>query len=89
MDDSEARFRKKLAAQSKSLAGAVAEYKRRYKRSPPKGFDGWWNFAQEHNVSLVDEYDGLVKDLAPFWQLSGAEFRRRARQVLVISFVYA
>lgn len=27
--------------QSKTLADAVKEYKRRYNRNPPKGFDDW------------------------------------------------
>lgn len=27
--------------QSKTLQEAVAEYKRRYERAPPKGFDIW------------------------------------------------
>lgn len=31
----------KLARQSKTLVEAVREYKRRYNRNPPKGFDKW------------------------------------------------
>ncbi|GLB39561.1 putative lipopolysaccharide-modifying enzyme [Lyophyllum shimeji] len=80
MDEAEAKYRQKLAGQSKTLKSAVAEYRRRYKRDPPKGFDAWCKFAQEHDVKLVDEYDGLVADLAPFWELSGEELRRRAMQ---------
>lgn len=30
-----------VARQSKTLPEAVAEYKRRYNRNPPKGFDDW------------------------------------------------
>lgn len=30
-----------VARQSKSLPEAVVEYKRRYNRNPPKGFDDW------------------------------------------------
>ena len=56
---------------------AVAEYKRRYGRNPPKGFDQWWDFAQKHNVKIVDDYDTLFEDLAPFWDMSGEEFRTR------------
>ena len=80
MEDAEAQFRKKVSKQSQTLSAAVTEYKRRYKRPPPRGFDKWWSFAQKNSVLLVDEYDGLVDDLAPFWQLSGEEFRRRAVQ---------
>ncbi|KAF9462250.1 hypothetical protein BDZ94DRAFT_1166281 [Collybia nuda] len=81
MDAAETEFRKKLGGQSKTLKAAVTEYKKRYNRNPPKGFDEWWDFAQEHDVKMVDEYDGLVKDLAPFWELSGEELRRRTLQV--------
>jgi len=81
MEEAEARFREKLARQSTTLKAAVAEYQRRYKRPPPKGFDAWWKFAQRHDVLLVDEYDGLMEDLEPFWQLSGAELLNRTRAV--------
>lgn len=81
MQDAEGQFRKKLGGQSKTLQAAVKEYKRRYQRDPPKGFGDWWKFARDHDVKMVDEYDGLVEDLAPFWRLSGEELRRRALQV--------
>ena len=81
MDEAEAKFRKLLSKQSQTLEAAVVEYKRRYRRDPPKGFDAWWKFAQENNVRMVDEYDGLMEDLEPFWQMTGAEFKRRAVQV--------
>lgn len=34
-------WEEKLSRASKTLAGAVEEYRRRYKRDPPKGFDLW------------------------------------------------
>ncbi|KAF5310349.1 hypothetical protein D9611_012102 [Ephemerocybe angulata] len=80
MEQAEERYRKKLARQSKTFKSAVAEYKRKYRRPPPKGFYEWWTFAQKHQVKMVDEYDGLMSDLDPFWGLSGAELRRRAKQ---------
>ncbi|KAG6883418.1 hypothetical protein C0993_006279 [Termitomyces sp. T159_Od127] len=81
MDEAEGKYRQKLAGQSRTLKAAVGEYKKRYSRAPPRGFDEWWAFAQEHGALFVDEYDGLVADLAPFWALEGAELRRRVRQV--------
>ncbi|KAI0298353.1 hypothetical protein B0F90DRAFT_1733122 [Multifurca ochricompacta] len=80
MDDAERRFRSLLSRQSRSLRAAVAEYKRRYGRNPPKGFDAWWRFTQENKVKMVDEYDGLANDLEPFWEMTGAEFRLKALQ---------
>lgn len=40
------RWQAKLKRQTKTLAGAVKEYRRRYGRAPPKGFDDWYNFAR-------------------------------------------
>jgi hypothetical protein len=42
IDSAEARWKRKLARQSKTLKQAVNEYKRRYRRPPPKGFDAWY-----------------------------------------------
>ena len=81
MEDAEVEFKRKLSSQSKTLKAAVTEYKRRYKRDPPKGFDEWFKFVQQSDVKMIDEYDGLVQDLEPFWELSGEEIRRRSRQV--------
>ncbi|KAF5350516.1 hypothetical protein D9756_008536 [Leucocoprinus leucothites] len=81
MDNAEDQYRIKLRKQSKTLKDAVEEYRKRYNRSPPKGFDEWWAFAQENNVKMVDEFDGLMTDLEPFWKLSGEEIRRRTLQV--------
>ena len=85
MVNAESNFRKLLSRQSSSLKKAVAEYRRRYHRDPPKGFDEWWRFAQENNVRIIDEYDGLMEDLAPFWEISGEEFRLRAEEVSHLS----
>jgi hypothetical protein len=35
----------KLARQSRSLKEAVEEYRSRYGRRPPRGFDRWWNYV--------------------------------------------
>lgn len=70
-----------LARQSGTLEEAVKEYERRYGRAPPRGFDEWFAFAKQNGVKIIDEYDGMVKDLEPFWSLEGKEMRRRAEQV--------
>jgi hypothetical protein len=41
IESAKAKWDKKLKKQSKSLDEAVAEYQRRYRRAPPKGFDKW------------------------------------------------
>lgn len=84
MQDAVAKHKAMLARQSRTLAQAVAEYKKRYQIDPPLGFDEWWTFAQENNVKIIDDYDNLMKDLAPFRALSGEEIRRRSDQVRTI-----
>ena len=78
MAEAEENFKQLLLRQSTTLKKAVAEYKRRYGRDPPKGFDQWWDFAQRNNVKIIDDYDTLYEDLGPFWDMSGEEFRTRA-----------
>jgi hypothetical protein len=81
MEDAEVKYKRKLRSQSRNLPKAVAEYRRRYKRDPPQGFDQWFEFARGNAFQMIDEFDGLMSDLEPFWQLSGEELRRRCRQV--------
>ncbi len=68
--------------QSKTLAEAVDEYRRRYKLSPPPNFDQWFQLAKERNVRLIDEYDTIYHALLPFWALDPAVIRKRAREAL-------
>jgi len=81
MDEAERKYREKLKRQSRTLEEGVREYRRRYGRAPPKGFDAWWRFAKKNEVMMMDEYDVLVEDLEPFWGMEGEELRRRALQV--------
>ncbi|GJJ14707.1 hypothetical protein Clacol_008974 [Clathrus columnatus] len=70
-----------LTRQSQTLQDAVRTYRKRYKRNPPKGFEEWYAFAKDNDVKIIDEYDQLMEDLHPFFNLSGNEMRRRALQV--------
>lgn len=65
----ETEWNAKVERQSKTLKEAVQEYRRRYKRNPPRGFDKWWEYAQANRVILTDEYDQIQHDLEPFWAL--------------------
>lgn len=51
------KWQEKLDKQSKSFEQAMKEYRRRYGRPPPKGFDQWYAWAKKHQVQLIDEYD--------------------------------
>ncbi|KAF8576246.1 glycosyltransferase family 90 protein [Ramaria rubella] len=70
IERAETQWKRKLKRQSKTLTEAVAEYQRRYKRSPPKGFEIWWDYVQFHKVKLVDEYDSIHNRFQPFWGVS-------------------
>jgi hypothetical protein len=76
IERAQAAWRKKLDSASKTLAGAVKEYKRRYHRPPPLGFDAWWFYVQENNVQLPDEYDQIYHDLEPFWGVDPWELQQ-------------
>ncbi|KAI5867977.1 glycosyltransferase family 90 protein [Durotheca rogersii] len=71
-----------LARQSRTLADAVAEYRRRYGVAPPPNFDRWFEFARAKGVQLIDEFDGIHEALTPFWGLRPATVRARAAEAL-------
>ncbi|OBZ76168.1 Beta-1,2-xylosyltransferase 1 [Grifola frondosa] len=78
MTEAEDKFRKLLSRQSQTLQDAVREYQRRYERDPPRGFDDWWRFVKDNHVLMIDEYDSINEDMAPFWEMPAEELRRRA-----------
>ncbi|KAJ3781614.1 glycosyl transferase family 90-domain-containing protein [Lentinula aff. detonsa] len=69
MNRAEEVWNEKLRKASTSLDEAIGEYRRRYRRNPPSGFDKWWDYIQKHDVQLPDEYDQIYHDLEPFWGL--------------------
>lgn len=68
--------------QSKSLDGAVKEYRRRYKIPPPPNFDKWYEFASSNGVQLIDEFDVIYDLITPFWGLKPKTTRSRAKEAL-------
>ncbi|KAJ1336860.1 hypothetical protein BSLG_006626 [Batrachochytrium salamandrivorans] len=65
-----------LARQSSTLNEAETRYKVKLGRSPPNGYAGWFKTAQEKKC-LIDDYELIWDDMAPYYQLGGDEFRRR------------
>ncbi|CBQ69646.1 related to capsular associated protein [Sporisorium reilianum SRZ2] len=57
-----------LARQSRTPQQAVLAYKRRYLRSPPRGFEEWVKLALKHNATIIDDYDQIEVDLGTFRQ---------------------
>ncbi|THU98640.1 hypothetical protein K435DRAFT_818824 [Dendrothele bispora CBS 962.96] len=76
MEHAERDWNNKLAKASTTLEQAVTEYRRRYKRDPPKGFDKWWAYVERHQVLLPDEYDMIYEDLEPFWGLDPMDLQQ-------------
>lgn len=72
----------RLAGVSQSAAEAAAAYRTRYGRHPPPNFDRWVAFALERGSPVIDTFDQIEGDLAPFRGLSPAELRRRTSDVL-------
>ncbi|KAG5994029.1 hypothetical protein E4U54_003205 [Claviceps lovelessii] len=72
----------RLRRQSKDLGAAVKEYRRRYGMPPPPNFDKWFQFAKDHDVQLVDEFDTIHDLMTPFWGLKPKTIRARAREAL-------
>ncbi|KAH9459375.1 hypothetical protein Pst134EA_033027 [Puccinia striiformis f. sp. tritici] len=70
----------KLNRQSKNIQDAVVEYQRRYQRKPPKGFLEWFNWAQENQVKLVDEFDRVNELIEPFWAIPPNVLRNRTEE---------
>ncbi|KAJ7582876.1 glycosyl transferase family 90-domain-containing protein [Mycena floridula] len=57
------------ARQSTSLKQASARYTLKTNRPPPPNFDKWFTFAR-HGSCLIDDYDQIHRDFAPFYQLA-------------------
>lgn len=80
--DAETELERVKASQSKTLAEAVNEYRRRYGIPPPPNFDKWYEFATSKGVQLIDEFDTIHELLTPFWGLKPATIRARAAEAL-------
>lgn len=70
----------KQASASHTLSECVADYKRRYKRYPPPGFNAWYTYALERSSVVIDDFDNLMDDLQLFWALKPAEIRQRTHE---------
>ena len=70
------------ASVSRNIGDAVAQYRGRYGRYPPPGFDVWYELAKAHSSLVIDDFDTMYDDLEPFWELDPAEIRLRTGQVL-------
>lgn len=74
-EKAQARFQALLHKQSTSLETTIMEYKRRYGRCPPPGFDRWYNFTVMSDGIFIDEYDLLTRAFDPFLEVKPSILR--------------
>ena len=70
------KFEAMLSRQSRTLESAIEEYRRRYHRKPPQGFDKWFAYARARNSPIIDDFDLISESLEPFWSFSGSHLRQ-------------
>lgn len=68
-----ANYESLLHRQSKTLEAAQVEYRRRYGIDPPPGFDAWYKFAVANQSPIIDEFDMIHEQIAPFLRVSGKD----------------
>lgn len=70
-------FEKVLSKETFDLKSAATVYRKRRGRHPPPGFDKWFEFAQQHDAVMIEDFfDQIYHDLAPFWGIPPAIMRR-------------
>ena len=82
VEDARRKYTHMIENQSKSLEQAIANYKKRYQREPPPGFDDWYRVAVRLNATIIDEYDTVMTMFEPYWGISARELRARVREAL-------
>lgn len=80
--DARRRYTHMVENQSKSLTEAIANYKKRYRREPPPGFEDWYHVAVRLNATIIDNYDSVMASFEPYWSISARELRARVREAL-------
>lgn len=72
----------KKASVSQSVRVAVDEYRERHLgRSPPPGFEVWYEFAKSRGSLVIDQFQQIEEDLLPFWGLSPGNIRESITQL--------
>ncbi|KAJ7634484.1 glycosyl transferase family 90-domain-containing protein [Roridomyces roridus] len=76
-----------ISRQSSTYSRAAAKYSLKTGRPPPRNYDKWFSFAKE-NLCLIDEYDQIARDFAPFYKLAQVDplfFQKRIEIVANLS----
>ncbi|KAI9680890.1 MAG: hypothetical protein M1817_004330 [Caeruleum heppii] len=76
-----------LRKESKDVFAAAAAYRERRGRHPPPGFQAWFDFAQNSNAVIIEEFfDQIYHDLEPFWGLPARRVRKDAHDFDSVNF---
>lgn len=67
---------------STNLKEAVRNYRKRYSRHPPPGFDHWYRYATDRGSIVIDDFDSVDRDLLPFYALPPNEIRERTWRMI-------
>ncbi|KAF5003824.1 hypothetical protein FDECE_9644 [Fusarium decemcellulare] len=72
-------YRALVSKESKTIEEAAQAYRKRRGRHPPPGFDKWFEFAQQHNAIVVEDFwDQVYHDIEPFWGMPQPIIRKEA-----------
>ncbi|KAI9889003.1 MAG: hypothetical protein M1814_006061 [Vezdaea aestivalis] len=78
--DADIAFQKAMSKQTHNVKDAASVYRERRGRHPPPGFQAWFEYAQEHDAIIVEDFfDTIYTDLAPFWGLEPEMLRRESK----------
>ena len=75
------KYQRLISSQSATLDQAIAKYKRKFNRSPPKGFDLWFQAAKKEELTIIDDYDIITKSTDPYWNVPPAVLRHNIERV--------
>ena len=70
------------ATQSYNLEEAAAQYRRRYRMTPPPNFDVWYQYASARTSIIIDQYDQIHNDVLPFWSVPPEQLRRSTWELI-------
>jgi hypothetical protein len=79
-EESELHFNALLKRQSHTIEKAIAEYRRRYSRDPPPGFEHWVEYAIAEESPIIDEFDTLDRAIAPLLRIDGDRVQDALRE---------
>lgn len=79
---SQHKYYESYATQSYNLDEAVAQYRRRYRMTPPPAFETWYQYALMRNSVVMDRYDQIHYDMLPFWSIPSSQLRHSTWELM-------